>query len=326
MAIRKLLETYFESREGVSRNKGLYSFVKPFLCESGIFPRTSELLDEPGRYLKFQEDLQALATLPKGMNLALSLMIEVNVAGGVLIASDLKKSLELRELFSTGEFILACGVSEPGWEGSLKNIKSVLDQNLKLNGTKSFVSNGGEANGLLWIVSHENKFPVYFIDLLTKQQNLISESVSTPFLASVTHSKFTAFDLPLGPSELVCTDYQHLGIELRLKELFSLVSLLLGYTATLVEDSESHLLRSEWENLQKWRDTVARKIQSNDFLKVLLDAFPFPIDTLLNQLKDFYQLTSKRDLNKINPDYAIFLWEDTFTKYLINKKSKHNLG
>ncbi|TGL63992.1 acyl-CoA dehydrogenase [Leptospira ognonensis] len=320
--IQDSLLSYFQDQDSTFEDGSLYHFLKPKLCANHIFPQADELAENPSRYLKFQIDLQEIASYPRGMNLALALMVEVNVAVGILLHSDTEKALELKEKVIRGNYILATGVSEPGWEGTLKKLKSNLGKDFKLNGTKSFITNGGSANGVLWVVPRNHKYEVYFIDLELSANHLKRESIITPFLHFVSHNKISAVDLPLKKQDLVCEDYSKLGIELRLKELFSLVSLLLGYVEGLRAFIKHPPLEEKWTALRKWRDTTAKDLVAKNYLQVLEEAFPFPIDSLLSELAVYFQLNDVTSLPTRDPDLAIFLWEDLFTKFLIHRKSR----
>lgn len=320
--IQDSLVSYFQDQDSIHEDGSLYYFLKPKLCANHIFPNALELETDPNRFLKFQKDLQEIASFPKGMNLSLALMVEVNVALGILLHSQTQKAQELKERVTRGNYVLATGVSEPGWEGSLKKLKSNLGKDFKLNGTKSFITNGGSARGILWVVPRNHKYEVYLIDLELSANYLKKESILTPFLHFVSHSKISAIDLPLLKQDLVCEDYSKLGIELRLKELFSLVSLLLGYVEGLQAFTKYPSLKEQWTALGKWRDVTAQDLVAKNYLEVLEEAFPFPISSLLIELAAYYQLNDFTLLSKKDPDLAIFLWEDQFTKFLLHRKSK----
>jgi hypothetical protein len=318
----EFLNTYETNVSGTSGD--FYRTVKPILCESGIFPNWEVSNLEPGSYLRFQKNLQYLSSLPLGMNLAMSMMVDVNVACGILSYSESSLARDLLIKISSGDCILATGVSEPGWEGSLKKIKSTLDDNFKLTGVKSFITNGISADAILWVVPHQNQFHVYIVKLDEHTDCLTKESISTPFLQKVSHLKLTLSQYPLSPDAFILSDYAKIGMELRLKELFSLVSLLLGFVSSLDLFGKTTELLEAWKALEVWRDHIASRLTHINCYAELIDAFPFPSDSLLVQVAKVYGLSEPKDLPSIHPDFAIFIWEDSLVKYLLTKKSRQN--
>jgi len=320
--IEDSLQNYFKGQHAETYDGGLYRALKPKLVANHIFPKPKNLVLDGIEYLKFQHRLQEIARLPKGLNLALCLMVEVNVALGILLHSETETAIKLRERITLGNFILGTAVSETGWEGSLNKLSSVLTPDLKLTGTKSFITNGGSADAVLWVAPMNGKFFVYYVDLKKHSFCLKYEHIHTSFLKYVSHIKLTAERCPLEQTDLVYDNYKKLGIELRLKELFSLVSLLLGYVETIPKFSADESLFSEWNLLKVWRDQTCQGLTPDTYMSNLEGAFPFPIDGLLGALANYYKIEDPRDLGKRNPDLSIFLWEDHFTQYLLLRKTR----
>jgi hypothetical protein len=321
--IEEKLQSYFEDRTLDHSDGSFYRIFKPLLLEKGIFPSAAALKKDPSHYFQFQASLQSIAALPFGLNLALAFMVEVNVAGGILLHGNTEKAEKLLNEITSSHFILATGVSEPGWEGSLKKIKSILTEDRKLTGTKSFITNGGSADAILWIVPYQGTYCAFLVDLKTNQNHLTQERIFVPFLKAVSHLKLTSANYPLDNQDLVLSDYQKIGIELRLKEMFSLVTLLLGCIEGKGLLHRNTELKREWEALRNWRDSVCQKLVFPHFQEVLEEIFPFPVEPLLAQLTKHYELFQKEDLIQVDPDFAIFLWEDKLTKYLQLKKKSN---
>lgn len=300
----------------------LHSFYKDrkhLLLESGIY-QVLEDFEIPGSYLKFQNCLQELVLLEDGINLALSIMVEINVAGGVLLHSETGKGKELLEKIRSTDFIVATGVSEPKWEGQLKNIKSCLSDSYHLTGTKSFITNGVSADCILWVLPEKESFSVYSVDISKHKETIQTEEIKTAFASLVNHLKISLENYPLTKEDLVITDYKSIGLELRLKELFGLVSLLLGFVLKMFPQSLPEIIQSEWDKLHFWRNENAKDLIVSNYFSKLEAIFPFPIQTLLESLSKYYGLTASAELPKIHPDFALFIWEDSVTRFLTKKK------
>ncbi len=300
----------------------MYKELKPVLIKEGIFPIHKDLIDK-GAIVNFQKNLQMISAMPNGIHLALAMMVEVNVSGGILLAGNESKTKYLLDRFGRDSSILATGVSEPGWEGSLRKLKSSIDSDFFLNGTKSFITNGASANSVFWVVPVGDTFPVYCIDKEQHNVSLSMEVIHTTFVKNVNHLKMTAVDLPLSQSDMVLNDYSNLGIELRLKEMFGLISILLGFTQSLPFFKTDTLFLRVWEELKQFRDNVSQNLAHNNHLQVLEEAFPFPTNALLQRLCEIYEITEMKDLTKVNPDFGIFLWDDHLTRYLTQKKMRN---
>ncbi|XDD44889.1 acyl-CoA dehydrogenase [Leptospira sp. WS39.C2] len=303
--------------------KGFYRSWKPYLSSTGFY---DFILDKES-YFEFQKKLSALAEEPFGVSLALSCMVEVNVAGGVLVNSCYAKpgSHFLWDAFLEKEpvSILSVGVSEPGFEGKLKRLESIV-LNEKLNGIKSFVTNGGEANFIFWVTKSGEKNPVYFLPIPSDCENpfcIEKESFHTDFTPHVSHLRIQVKDLPIEPNSLLLEDYGQLGMELRLKELCSLVSLLIGKTKNLSEMDER--VQSERNQLILWREGFLKPILGNPTKDLLLEGFPYPIHPLIEAVTNYFQLEKPNELKSIDPDWLLFVWEDSFTKYLTQKKKRN---
>ncbi len=273
-------------------------------------------------YLEFQHRLQELVSFKDGLSLALSSMVEVNVAGGILSKSETNKGKELLQKITNSDFVVATGVSEPKWEGQLKNLTSSFDETYKLTGVKSFVTNGNSANTILWVVPYQNKYSVFAVDVHSQEDKIVKEKITTPFASLASHLKIELTNYSLSSSDLVLEDYGKLGIELRLKELFSLVSLLLGFVNLSFSYGFPSEIKQEWESLSLWRDKAAVELTNENLSELLESFFPFPISPLLESLKHFHGLNFVSELVSIHPDYSLFIWEDGFTKYLTKRKNR----
>ncbi|MDZ4727186.1 MAG: acyl-CoA dehydrogenase family protein [Leptospira sp.] len=313
--LESLLTSKVFSKVETLNQKDFYRFFKPILISSGIFPKGLEDFAINGGYLRFVKNLQSIATLPHGLDLALAMMVEVNVASGILQYGTTKLAAELQKSMFGGQMILATGVSEPEWEGRLAKLKSSLTLG-KLSGTKSFITNGQCADGILWVLPEKESFSVYLVRRDKYRDLLIDEPISTDYLKLVSHLKLTANEYPLEKEDLVLEDYKTLGIELRLKELFGLTSLLLGFVNGLGLINKDESIKIEFEKLVLWRDKIGEQIHLNNFQEMLSENFPFPNDKLLQSVSQFYHCDSPKELININPDFTIFIWEDKLTKYL----------
>lgn len=320
---------------------GFYRSWKPYLLQEGFY----HFLLGLESYLEFQKKLSLLAEEPVGVSLGLSCMVEVNVAGGILLQSQNPKPKEFPN-YQTDETqtlpnhedslwsafqnqtptkIYAVGVSEPGWETKLRKLKSTVEDG-KLSGTKSFITNGGEADIIFWVTKSESENPVYLVRLkkagipLDKENQIIKESFHTDFTPMVSHLKLTLCEYPVFPSDRILDNYGKLGMELRLKELLSLVSLLIGKSKS--DSLENEVVAKEREKLIQWREEFLSPCPDNPDGEFLLSGFPYPTDGLLQALTAHWNLSSPKELKSIDPDYQLFVWEDSFTNYLVQKKNR----
>ncbi|MCW7462745.1 acyl-CoA dehydrogenase [Leptospira limi] len=307
----------------VAENNGFYRSWKPYLFAAGFY----DFILGKESYYEFQNKISTLAEEPYGVSLALSCMVEVNVAGGILLHTQYANpgSHFLWDAFLgvTPTLILSVGVSEPGFEGKIKKLQSKVVSN-RLTGIKSFVTNGGEADFVFWVTKSGTVNPVYFVPI-PKETNhacvVTKESFHTDFTPLVSHLKIQVSDLPLLPGSLLIEDYGELGLELRLKELCSLVSLLIGKTKELSEKDSD--LNSERNKLIQWRESFLLGFQGNPTKEKLLEGFPYPISPLLLSITNYYQLERPEDLKTIDADWQLFVWEDSLTKYLTQLKKRN---
>lgn len=326
--------------------EGFYRSWKPYLILEGYY----HFLLGIESYLEFQKKLSLLAEEPVGVSLSLSCMVEVNVAGGILDhasrihlenhnqnqSRDTLTQEVLHSLwdgFRTGNptKIYAVGVSEPGWETKLRKLSSTVRDG-KLSGTKSFITNGAEADTIFWVTKSEEGNPVYLVkrNQNTKSPNIgqdsnnsyqtSEESFHTDFTPLVTHLKLKLCEYPIHPEDLLLENYGKLGMELRLKELLSLVSLLIGKSKKV--SLENEFVKEESEKLTLWRDNFLSQCQGNPETEFLLSGFPYPTEGLLLALSKHWNLGSPKDLKSVDPDFQLFVWEDQFTEYLIQKKKR----
>lgn len=302
---------------------GFYGSWKPILSSLGFY----DFILGKESYYEFQQKLSALAEETNGVSLALSCMVEVNVAGGILVNSCYAKpgSHPLWNAFlkEYPTLILSVGVSEPGFEGKLKKLTSNVREE-KLSGRKSFVTNGGEADILFWVTKSGEKNPVYCVPIPSDSKNpfvIEKETFHTDFTPHVSHLRIQVKDLPLEEDCLLLEDYGQLGLELRLKELCSLVSLLIGKTKDVSEMDER--IQSERNQLILWREGFLKPILGNPTKDLLLEGFPYPIHPLIEAVTNHFHLEKPEELKSIDPDWLLFVWEDSFTKYLSQKKKRN---
>lgn len=308
-----------------SQRLGFYRSWKPYLHSASFY----DFILGKESYFEFQKKLSILAEESFGVSLALSCMVEVNVAGGVLTSSCYANpgSHPLWNVFFQKEpiCILSVGVSEPGFEGKLKKLNSQVSSG-KLTGKKSFITNGGEADFIFWVTKTEEKNPVYWVPVPKPEDSkfvLEKEEFHTDFACLVSHLRLFVSEYPIPEDSLLLEDYGPLGMELRLKEMCSLVSLLIGKTKVL--SLKNPKIAEERNKLIQWQETFLSPVIGNPTKELLLEGFPYPIDTLIQTITSHYQLEKPEDLKTIDPDWQLFLWEDSFTKYLTQKK-KRNLS
>lgn len=319
---------------------GFYRSWKPILIKEGFY----DFLFGLSSYLDFQKKLSILAEEPVGVSLALSCMVEVNVAGGILLQKNclLNENLDFASECSENQFqtaaslwegfrnpkhtiIYAVGVSEPGWEGKLRKLSSNLENGF-LSGTKSFITNGGEADVIFWVTKQGLTNPVYQVKRereITRRTNSVwkEETFFTDFTKEVSHLKLSLCEYSITDKDLVLENYGNLGMELRLKELLSLVSLLIGKTKKI--SFEYQTVAKEREKLMEWRESFLSDCQGNPSGDFLLSGFPYPTDALLLALTSVWNLSTPKELSSIDPDYQLFVWEDSFTNYLVQKKNRN---
>ncbi|EOQ88061.1 hypothetical protein LEP1GSC202_3163 [Leptospira yanagawae serovar Saopaulo str. Sao Paulo = ATCC 700523] len=307
----------------VPTGTNFYRSWKPYLYSAGFY----DFILGKESYFEFQKKLSSLAEEPLGVSLALSCMVEVNVAGGILNASRFQEpgSHFLWNAFSGKEpfIILAAGVSEPGFDGKLKKLQSSVNED-KLTGIKSFITNGGEADFIFWVTKSEENYPVYFVSNPREPHHPhVTEKkiFHTDFTPQVSHLRIGLNEFPIPPENLVIENYGELGLELRLKELCSLVSLLIGKTKSL-SDLHAGIYR-ERTVLVNWQKEFLESLKGNPTKELLLEAVPYPIIPLIQEVTKHYGLASQEDLKSIDPDWQLFLWEDHLTKYLLHKKKRN---
>ncbi|MBM9547176.1 acyl-CoA dehydrogenase [Leptospira sp. 201903074] len=320
---------------------GFYRSWKPYLIKEGFY----HFLLGLESYLEFQKKLSHLAEEPVGVSLALSCMVEVNVAGGILKQAHLQmenesytkgKSVSEKTSFDSPwdafrktnpTRIYAVGVSEPGWEGKLRKLSSTVKDGL-LSGTKSFITNGGEADLIFWITKEGSENPVYLVHRQregnsTDQKTQIQEECfQTDFTHLVSHLKLSLCEYPITKDDLVLENYGKLGMELRLKELMSLASLLIGKTKKI--SLEEQTVAKEREKLIDWRESFLSPRNGNPDGEFLLSGFPYPTEGLLLALAKLWKVDSPKELKSIDPDYQLFVWEDSFTNYLVQIKKRNS--
>lgn len=304
-------------------NTKFYRSWKPFLYSSGFY----DFILGKDSYYEFQRKLSSLAEEKFGVSLALSCMVEVNVAGGILKASKFHEpgSHFLWNAFLEQDpiLILAAGVSEPGFDGKLKKLQSSVKDD-KLTGIKSFITNGGEADFIFWVTKIEENYPVYFVSnpKAFDHPNISEKKIfHTDFTPQVSHLRIELSEFPVAPENLLVHNYGELGMELRLKELCSLVSLLIGKTKSLSVLSEGIYL--ERKLLLEWQKQFLENLKGNPTKELLLEGVPFPISPLIQEVTNHFGLKSPEDLKSIDPDWQLFLWEDHLTKYLLQKKKRN---
>ncbi|TGL99387.1 acyl-CoA dehydrogenase [Leptospira jelokensis] len=314
--------------KGYLRNLGdspplnFYRSWKPYLHSAGFY----DFILGKESYYEFQKKISSLAEEPFGVSLALACMVEVNVAGGILNASRYKEpgSHFLWNAFfgKNPILILAVGVSEPGFDGKLKKLQSGIDEN-QLTGIKSFITNGGEADFIFWVTKKEEVYPLYFVSIPKESDhpNLIEKRIFyTDFTPQVSHLHIQFSGLPIPEENLLLANYGSLGLELRLKELCSLVSLLIGKTKPLSERDKG--IKGERDRLVDWQERFLRGLVGNPTTEPLLETVPYPISPLISAVTKHFGLETGEDLKSIDPDWQLFLWEDSLTKYLVQKKKR----
>lgn len=290
--------------------ESLYRSRKPALIEIGMY----DFLLGKETYGRFQTKLFDLAKSANSVDLAVACMVEANVAGTIICNSDLViKSHLLEALTNFPIHIFATAVSEPGWGGSLKNILSYVKENC-LFGEKSFITNGEDADSILWITKNEKEFPVYRVASNDVLKYGKVQLIPTNFITDVKHIRVQLEGFPLNSKELVISNYGKFGLEIRLKELYSLVTILLAYTSKLHDQNDN--LGFEWKKLFNfWKDTNDT-LESFYVKDILKQFFPFPVEGLLNAIANLYGCKSIKDLVTIDPNYQLFIWEDRLTEYL----------
>lgn len=300
-----------------------YRSWKPFLYSSGFY----DFILGKESYYEFQRKLSSLAEESFGVSLALSCMVEVNVAGGILKASKFHEpgSHFLWNAFFGKEptKILAVGVSEPGFDGKLKKLRSSVKDD-KLTGIKSFITNGGEADFIFWVTKIEENYPVFFVSIPLDPQHphVIEKKIfQTDFTPQVSHLRIELSEFPLPPENLLIENYGELGMELRLKEMCSLVSLLIGKTKPLCDLNEG--INEERDRLVNWQKQFLENMKGNPTKELLLEGVPYPIIPLIQEVTNHFGLDTPEDLKSIDPDWQLFLWEDHLTKYLLQKKKRN---
>lgn len=281
-----------ESKLGV-----FYSSAKPYLIRWGAY---DFLMGQEG-YWDFQKRLMSLSETPLGMELALCLLVEVNASGTLISEKN-----QLLNRLVTGE-IFALAVSEKGWANRLKNIKS-RRVNQRISGEKSFITNGAEADCILLVVKDDNRYPVF---LLPKRELPMGKLQTTIFCKRVSHWSVSLEEVPVADDAFVCADYLPYGRKIQKKELYSIVSLLLGKTKSL--SAKSPKLKQAWEDLYSWSFGIASKANSGSWDEVFSREVSPPTDDFLEQLLFYYGHTQLTQLFLFDPEYALFFRDESNT-------------
>ncbi|MCG9874426.1 MAG: hypothetical protein MH321_06535 [Leptospiraceae bacterium] len=209
-------------------NKNVYSIFKefsPILAERNFFQhlKTNESLD----YIDFLNQIRALAMHPTGLGLALSAMPEVNLCGNILVISN---KVEILNQLCDGRKIISMAVSEKGWKGRLKNMKTTfLENNTErvLVGSKGFATNGRNPDYYLILAKIQLTYEAYLLPFNTV--GLEINPFDLNYAREATHAEIHFHQIP--ESKLIKLDmqYNEYAKTLRILEMFSFQFILLGF-------------------------------------------------------------------------------------------------
>lgn len=244
---REFYFTKFKSFE----NKNIYSTFKefsPILAERRFFQhlKTNEALE----YIDFLNQIRALAMHPIGLGVALSAMPEVNLCGNILGISN---KIEFLNQLCDGNKIFSMAVSEKGWKGRLKNMKTTfleINNERVLVGSKGFATNGRNPDYYLIVAKIQLNYEAFLLPLNTA--GLEINPFDLNYAREATHAEIHFHQIP--ESKLIKLDiqYNEHAKSLRILEMFSFQIILLGFIDRIRKEksipSELNLLIENFEN------------------------------------------------------------------------------
>ncbi|MDX1958612.1 MAG: acyl-CoA dehydrogenase family protein [Leptospiraceae bacterium] len=314
---------------GIDKNiekEKVYGLALSSLAQDKMF----EVL-ETRDFVTFHQRLMELSKLPHGLGLGVSLMAQINIAGGVLFHCK-DKSDTAKELFGkviNGDSTVSLGVSETGWKGRIRNIQTTLKQNgddFLLEGSKAFFTNGGNSSHFIVIAKSEsNEFKTV---LVPKDSNIEITKFSLDFAIEATHAKITFHDTIVKRDQILPISYEEHALDFRFSEILSLNCLFSGYGRNLLKeiftnnkDNLSERKNSELINLdtifQFFQDRLILLSKLKDNVENLESFYPFGSETVKTY---FYETLSeihpKDSLIEKYPDLKLFEMDDPMLQML----------
>ncbi|MEM7182095.1 MAG: hypothetical protein AAF518_14350 [Spirochaetota bacterium] len=321
--------------------KQLYKVVLPELVRSGFLQVLAD-----NDFVSFHKKIAALSEIPSGLGLAVGLMAQVNVAGGLLQRAALqgkdRAAILLKEI-QQGQSVISLGVSEKGWKGRLANITSRLEKKagggFYVHADKSFLTNGMHANYFILICRYED----VFASLLVTRETLgvQQQEVVTRFGKEATHCRVICDAAELAEEDVFFLDYEDFALSLRLSEMLSFAASFCGFGRYLL----GQLSQQEHKQLKKDRlgqrhvldlytllDLLAARVQELSLLKQqqpglsLKPNYPFGLEAVRDIfLQRLFAMFSEATVRGISDDLLLFELKDPLNEILIRQAAMKKL-
>lgn len=221
---RKYYQTKLKSFENTHVYSRFQNF-SPILAERKFFVHLKSNLAKD--YIDFLTQIRALSIDKVGLGIALSAMPEVNLCGNMLAIA--KQEIFLDQLCD-GNKIFSMAVSEKGWQGRIKNIKTSFietDSGRVLVGSKGFATNGRNPDYYLIVTKDNLIYNSYLVPLNTA--GLEVNPFDLNYAQEATHAEIIFHEIPESKLIKLEIDYRKHAKSLRLLEIFSLQFILLGF-------------------------------------------------------------------------------------------------
>lgn len=309
----------------------LFLQTHPYFIEDGFLQVLSDF-----NFKRFHQKIQSLSSIPSGVGLALGIIAEVNISGGILLQAHANGSTlagQKLEEIQSGQSIFATGVSETGWQGRLRTITTEITENLLVNGSKSFLTNGLHASHFIIIAKKNGQPTAIIID--KNRKGIRIEKVTTKFTPQATHCKLDLTEVAISQQEILPIDYEKLALKLRMSELLSFSAIYCGFMQYLLDELiKKHHYRLRKEKLStKKLFSVYNMIQLLSSHVAVLSGkknqqpffdltpwFPFGNEVIKQQTFPLlYEVFSEEEVKNISDDYLLFELNDPLQESLLRK-------
>ena len=321
--------------------KQLYKLVLPELVRAGFLQVLSD-----NNFPSFHQKIEALAEIPGGVGLAIGLIAQVNIAGGLLqrvATNGNAKALNLLQEIQQGKSIVSLGVSEKGWKGRLSNITSHLEKKptggFYLHADKAFLTNGMHANYFILVCRYEKT--IVPIVLAKETPGVQAEEVLTKFGKEATHCRVICDAVEILEENIFTIDYEDFALSLRLSEMLSFAAGFCGFGRYLLKQlSQRHVQALKKDrpgqrnllDLYTQLDLLSARVQQLSGQKqrepfVSLKAeYPFGMevvrDILLQHLSTMF---SQESVREVSDDLLLFELKDPLNEILIRQAAMKKL-
>ncbi|TGK24872.1 acyl-CoA dehydrogenase [Leptospira yasudae] len=312
--------------------RSVFRDALPYLVEEGYFQAIAG-----GSFEGFHEKIYQLGSYPRGIGLGIAMMAQTNVAGrilkfvadGFLNESGNNQILHKKEVIeigknllkdvSTGKGIISMGVSESGWKGRISNILTsykIEDDQIVLDLSKSFLTNGANCNGFLVVA----KSPADTFDVIYLTQDtpgLEIELFDLEYAKEATHCRLKGNSISVPLNHLIFLNYQGWAPEIHLSEMLSASALFCGYVDLILKA----LIREKKDAVDPRTAGRIMDIQQLLYSKILEisrkkdtdpdfrmeQIHPYGYETALDLIYTWLtDLVSGVELSKMFPDIGLF--------------------